>query len=167
MGIVKNSARELIKVKAKKSQAKQTQENSMICCIEVRFTKSLLLIDDSTTVLFQPFFSLSNVTKTNWSFLLCQSRDLSLHKAFHKDKRLSLALQMNGNQNFTHKWSQEAAHTLFLCILIRTITQRRVVISCLILSFVALVRLSSLLKCCSNGQEWNSIYRGFSSVFNI
>lgn len=119
MGIVKNSARELIKVKAKKSQAKQTQENSMICCIEVRFTKSLLLIDDSTTVLFQPFFSLSNVTKTNWSFLLCQSRDLSLHKAFHKDKRLSLALQMNGNQNFTHKWSQEAAHTLFLCILIR------------------------------------------------
>jgi hypothetical protein len=52
MGIVKNSARELIKVKAKKSQAKQTQEKHMICFIEVRFTKNLLLVDDSTTVLF-------------------------------------------------------------------------------------------------------------------
>lgn len=57
MGIIKNNARELIKGKAKKkkTQAKQTQEKHMICFIEVRFTKNLLLVDDSTTVFFQPF----------------------------------------------------------------------------------------------------------------
>jgi hypothetical protein len=106
----------------------------MICFTEVRFTKNLIPSrSPQRTGLFQPFPSLQRSPRPASVPSSLSTKDQSLCKANHKDKRLLLALQNNGSQYSTLKWSQEVAHTFSQWFSHGTITNHTwVALSCLI-----------------------------------
>jgi hypothetical protein len=115
----KNSnARGLGEVEEKQITSKTMTRDTYDLFTEVRLLKehTFPLRSPLRTGLFNPFPHSSGHLDQVWVLFL-KSRDQGLRKALHRIWRLSPALQMYGSQYSTHKWSQAATHTLFLCIL--------------------------------------------------